>query len=245
MPGLSIKLTSFEGPLDLLLALIEKNKIDIYDIPIADITDQYMEYISDMSSLDMDLASDFLVMAATLLDIKARMLLPADEEPAAEDPRSELVERMLEYKLFKQVSQELKGMNAEASRELFREESLPDEVALYRPAPEPEKLLEDVTAERLNKVYSYVMKRMDQKKDVQRSRFKSIKKDRFTVNDKINELLEKSAILSGTGLCGLLSSQPDRFSLVTVFLAVLETVRMGSLKLVPAQGSDDLILYFE
>ena len=99
--SLSVKLEAFDGPLDLLLHLIEKNKIDIFDIPIVEITEQYMDYVSKMETKDMDVMSDFLVMAATLLKIKSKMLLPAPpaEEGEEEDPRAELVERLLQYKM--------------------------------------------------------------------------------------------------------------------------------------------------
>lgn len=103
--ALDIKLNVFEGPLDLLLHLIEKNKVDIYDIPIAEITEQYMEYIQAMKEAKLDSMSDFLVMAATLLKIKVKMLLPAPEEEEEEgDPREELVRRLIEYKIYKYAS---------------------------------------------------------------------------------------------------------------------------------------------
>ena len=103
---LAVKLEVFEGPLDLLLHLIDKNKIDIYDIPIAEITAQYMDYVDAMDKEDLDVVSEFLVMAATLLDIKARMLLPKEknEEGEEEDPRTELVELLLEYRNYKYMS---------------------------------------------------------------------------------------------------------------------------------------------
>ena len=99
--GIPVKLEVFEGPLDLLLHLIDKNKIDIYDIPIVEITNQYMEYIRNMQREDLNVMSEFLVMAATLLDIKCRMLLPKEvtEEGEEEDPRQELVEQLLQYKM--------------------------------------------------------------------------------------------------------------------------------------------------
>ena len=101
--ALSVKLQVFEGPLDLLLHLIEKNKIDIYNIPIVLVTDQYMAYIRQMQTEDMNVMSEFLVMAATLIDIKCKMLLPRDEteEGEEEDPRAELVQKLLEYKMYK------------------------------------------------------------------------------------------------------------------------------------------------
>ena len=107
--AISYKLEKFEGPLDLLLHLIDKNKVDIYDIPIVEITRQYLDYVSHMEREDLNVVSDFLVMAATLLDIKSRMLLPAEvnEEGEEEDPRAELVARLLEYKRYKLMAQEL------------------------------------------------------------------------------------------------------------------------------------------
>ena len=108
--GIPVKLEVFEGPLDLLLHLIEKNKVNIYDIPIAQITDQYMEYIHQMQREDLNIMSEFMVMAATLISIKCRMLLPKEvnEEGEEEDPREELVRQLLEYKMYKYMSYELR-----------------------------------------------------------------------------------------------------------------------------------------
>lgn len=104
--AIPVKLEAFEGPLDLLLHLIDKNKIDIYDIPIVEITEQYLEHIRKMDTQDMNLMSEFLVMAATLIDIKCKMLLPKEvnEDGEEEDPRAELVQKLLEYKLYKYMS---------------------------------------------------------------------------------------------------------------------------------------------
>ena len=111
--GYTVHLEAFEGPMDLLMHLIEKEKIDIYDIPIAKLTEQYLDYLRQMQEFDMEIASSFLVMAATLLQIKSRMMLPkppAPQEEEEEDPRLELVRRILEYRKFKQVSSVLEGM---------------------------------------------------------------------------------------------------------------------------------------
>ncbi len=120
--AISVKLEVFEGPLDLLLHLIDKNKIDIYDIPITLITEQYLDYIRQMESEDMNVMSEFLVMAATLLDIKCRMLLPVEvnEEGEEEDPRAELVARLLEYKMYKYMAQELLELEAGAGKHLYK-----------------------------------------------------------------------------------------------------------------------------
>ena len=129
--AIPVKLEVFEGPLDLLLHLIDKNKIDIYDIPIVEITEQYLAYIKNMETDDMNVMSEFLVMAATLIDIKCRMLLPKEvnEEGEEEDPRAELVQKLLEYKMYKYMSFELRDRQVDAARNLYREQRLPEEVA--------------------------------------------------------------------------------------------------------------------
>ena len=129
--AIPVKLGVFEGPLDLLLHLIEKNKVDIYDIPIVEITEQYLDYIRQMQHEDMNVMSEFLVMAATLIDIKCRMLLPKEvnEEGEEEDPRAELVEKLLEYKMYKYMSFELKDRLVDAAKSLYREAQIPKEVA--------------------------------------------------------------------------------------------------------------------
>src|SRR5690554_5085455 len=116
--SIPVKLEAFEGPLDLLLHLIDKNKINIYDIPIVEITEQYLEYIKQMESKNLEIMSEFLVMAATLINIKSRMLLPSKVEEDEEeiDPRQELVERLLQYKMFKYMAEQLKDKQEDASR---------------------------------------------------------------------------------------------------------------------------------
>ena len=128
MMDLTVKLQVFEGPLDLLLHLLEKNKVNIYDIPIVEITAQYMEYIAELKRQDLDVLSEFLVMAATLIDIKSRMLLPSDpdSEEEQEDPRAELVQQLLEYKMYKCMAYELKDRQMDAQRVMFKEPTIPD-----------------------------------------------------------------------------------------------------------------------
>ena len=127
MDKYTIKLEAFEGPMDLLMHLIEKNKIDIYDIPMAVLTEQYMEYLARMNEFDIEVASEFVVMAATLLQIKSRMMLPKppkEEDTEERDPRQELVERILEYRRFRMVSMELDDMAALQGR-IFARTPLP------------------------------------------------------------------------------------------------------------------------
>ena len=148
--ALSVKLNVFEGPLDLLLHLIDKNKIDIYDIPIVEITDQYMEYLHSMEKEDLGIMSEFLVMAATLLDIKCKMLLPKEvnEEGEEEDPRAELVQKLLEYKMYKYAASELKDLELDDDQiaELVRISRHPN---LYNNPVE-------ITDEMLDEMYRYL-----------------------------------------------------------------------------------------
>ena len=158
--GIPVKLEVFEGPLDLLLHLIEKNKVDIYDIPIVLITEQYLDYVSKMDTKDMDVMSEFLVMAATLVRIKSKMLLPVEEEEEEEfeDPRQELVERILEYKMYKYASYELKDRQVDAGRMVFKEPSIPEEIQDFKEDVAIEDLLSDVTLAKLQGIFNSVMK---------------------------------------------------------------------------------------
>ena len=190
--GIPVKLQVFEGPLDLLLHLIEKNKIDIYDIPIVEITNQYMEYIKAMQKEDLNIMSEFLVMAATLLDIKCRMLLPKEvnEEGEEEDPRQELVEQLLEYKMYKFMSYELKDREMDGDRIMYKTASIPDEVKGYVPPVDLDKLLGDLTLVQLNRIFKEVMKRQESKVDPVRSKFGKIEKEEVTLPDKLDYVTE-------------------------------------------------------
>ena len=149
--ALSVKLEVFEGPLDLLLHLIEKNKIDIYDIPIVVITEQYLDYIKEMKTEDMNIMSEFLVMAATLLDIKCKMLLPKEinEEGEELDPRAELVQKLLEYKMYKYMAFELKDRQIDAQKSWYKKPMLPKEVRDYKYPVDYEQLFEDLDLAKL------------------------------------------------------------------------------------------------
>ncbi|MDO4313825.1 MAG: segregation/condensation protein A, partial [Eubacteriales bacterium] len=163
--GIPVKLQVFEGPLDLLLHLIDKNKIDIYDIPIVEITNQYMEYIEAMEQEDLNVMSEFLLMAATLLDIKCRMLLPKEvnDDGEEEDPRQELVNQLLQYKMYKYMSYELRDRQIDGERILYRKPDIPEEVAEYTPPVDLDELLEDLTLGRLHNIFQEVMKKQTDK----------------------------------------------------------------------------------
>ena len=181
-----VKLEVFEGPLDLLLHLIEKNKVDIYDIPIVSITDQYMVFIRQMEHEDLSAMSEFMLMAATLLDIKCRMLLPkqVNEEGEIEDPRADLVEKLLEYKTYKYMSGELRQMLEQASGACFREPDIPAEIRNRKEPVDPVQLLGGMTLSELNRIFESIVRRKQDRVDPIRSTFGRIVKEPVNVSQK-------------------------------------------------------------
>lgn len=239
---ISYKLESFEGPLDLLLHLIEKNKVNIYDIPIAEITDQYMEYVNHMEEESLDVVSEFLVMAATLLEIKARMLLPKEvnEEGEEEDPRAELVARLLEYKTYRLMSMELKDMELDAEKIFYKTPTIPKEVEKYEQPVDLDKLLDGVTLTRLNRIFLSVMRRQQDKIDPVRSRFGTIRKDPVSLEEKISSVMAYARKHRKFSFRGMLTRQRDKTEVVVTFLALLELMKIGKIHLTQENPFDDM-----
>ncbi len=229
MEQLKVKLEVFEGPLDLLLHLIEKNKVDIYDIPIAEITEQYLAYIREMETEDMNVMSDFLVMAATLLDIKSRMLLPAqeDEEGEEEDPRSELVEQLLQYKLYKYMSYELKDRQMDAQQTLYKRATIPKEVEEYRPPIDYGELIGDMTLLRLQEVFRSIVKRQEDRIDPIRNQFGKIEKDEVNLDEKQYYIERYLYEHRRVDFAALLERQGSRMEVIVTFLVILELMKVG------------------
>lgn len=242
--GIPVKLEVFEGPLDLLLHLIDKNKVDIYDIPIVEITNQYMEYIRDMQEKDLNIMSEFLLMAATLLDIKCRMLLPApvNEDGEEEDPRAELVEQLLQYKMYKYMSYELKDRQSEGVRLMFKEATVPDEVKAYEPPVDMDELLDGITLSRLNEIFKEVMKKQLDKIDTRHSTFGKIEKEEVTVEDKLEYLNQYIATHKKFSFRDLLKKQQSKTQLVVTFLAILEMMKMGTILVEQENTFDDIVI---
>ncbi len=232
--GINVKLQAFEGPLDLLLHLIDKNKVNIYDIPIVMITEQYMEYVDAMDKEDLNVVSEFLVMAATLLDIKSRMLLPKEvnEEGEEEDPRAELVEKLLEYKLFKYMSYELKDKQVDAQKAFYKEPTIPPEVEAYRPPIDMEELIGDTTLVQLNSIFQDVMRRKEEKIDPIRSKFGKIEKEKVSMADKALEV--KSFIMEHRRFSfrQMLENNKSKESVIATFLVMLELIKTGIVEVV-------------
>lgn len=242
--AIPVKLQIFEGPLDLLLHLIEKNKVDIYDIPIVEITAQYLEYIKAMETEDMNVMSEFLVMAATLLEIKCRMLLPkeVDEEGEEIDPRAELVQKLLEYKMYKYMSYELKDRQVDAARTLFREKSLPREVADYRPPIDMKELLGDADLAKLQSLFKMVMKRQEDKIDPVRSQFGNIEKDEVDMDAKTDYVERFLRVHKTFSFRDLLEKQRSKMEIIVTFLVILEMMKLGKISIAQENTFDDIII---
>ena len=242
--GIPIQLQVFEGPLDLLLHLIDKNKIDIYDIPIVEITNQYMEYIEAMERADLNIMSEFLVMAATLLDIKCRMLLPKEvnSEGEEEDPRQELVEQLLEYKMYKFMSYELKDRQIDGEQTFCKSPTIPAEVLDYVEPVDLDELLGELTLAKLNHVFRDVMKRQADKIDPVRSKFGKLEKEEVTLPDKLSYVSEYARGRKRFSFRELLTRQSSRTQVVVTFLAVLQLMKEGTIFIEQEQPFQDIII---
>lgn len=242
--GIPVKLEVFEGPLDLLLHLIDKNKIDIYDIPIVEITNQYMEYIRNMQREDLNIMSEFLVMAATLLDIKCRMLLPKEvnEEGEEEDPRQELVEQLLQYKMYKYIAYELKDREMDSDMVLYKSPSIPEEIEKYVEPVDLDKLLGDLTLQKLNSIFKDVMKRQTDKIDPVRSKFGKIEKEEVTLSDKFTYIHSYMRDHKTFSFRQLLEKQHSKMHIVVTFLAILEMMKLGEIRVEQEETCGDIMI---
>ena len=242
--NLSFKLQDFEGPLDLLLHLIDKNKVNIFDIPIVEITDQYMEYIHAMDTEDMSVMSEFLVMAATLLDIKAKMLLPPEEDEEGEeiDPRQELVERLLEYKMYKYMSYELRDRQEMAAKCAYKGASMPKEVLAYRPPVDTQELLKDVDISRLNQIFQEVMKRQASRVDPVRSTFGRVEKEEINLEETISHVEHYISRHKKCSFRSLLKNQKSKMEVIITFLTILEMMKTGKVEIEQEELFSDIII---
>lgn len=241
--GIDIKVNAFEGPLDLLLHLIEKNKVDIYDIPISEITSQYLDYIRSMEEEDLDVMSDFLVMAATLLKIKAKMLLSVKEEEEEEgDPREELVRRLIEYKIYKYASLQLKEREMMAEKSFFRSPDIPPQVLAYREEIDPVQMLSEVTLQRISEVFQFVMRKRQDKLDPIRGEFGEIKQEEIKLEDKITEVYNYIIQYKEVNFYDLLNEQETKEAVIVTFLAVLELMKTGKIYVQQENIEDDIFI---
>lgn len=239
---LKVKLEAFEGPLDLLLHLLDKNKVNIYDIPIVEITNQYLEYIKEMQRQDLNVMSEFLVMAATLIAIKSKMLLPKNEEDEEEeeDPRAELVQQLLEYKMYKCMSFELKDRQMEAEKTFYKVSTVPPEVLEYEEPIDMQALMGDMTLHKLNHIFQSVIRRKENKIDKVRAGFGKIEKEEVSMPEKMAYLEEYAASHKRFSFRKLLEAQSSRMEIIVMFLVILEMMKMGKITISQEKLFDDI-----
>lgn len=215
-----VSLKQFDGPLDLLLSLVQHAKIDIQDIFVSQITEQYLESMAGVDELDMDSASEFLAMAATLMEIKSRALLPAPPEPeeeGEESPEQALIRQLTEYKAFKELSQDMRKLEDEA-RDLISK--LPEEY----PLPPPPVELTGLTLEALSRAFLRVLARAREEESEVKER--SIRREEFTVQNcmlRIQSRLRRGPVRFSE----LFSARPERVEVISVFLGLLELLRLN------------------
>ncbi len=240
-----VKLQTFEGPLDLLLHLINQAEVDIYDIPIAEITDQYLAYLYSMQEFKIDIASEFLVMAATLLAIKSKMLLPKHEDlvlnPFDEgedevDPREELILRLIEYKRFKTVSESLKELEFIRSQVYTRP---PEDLSQLQTDAEDQRPSYNISILQLFVAFQSIIK-----KHKHENRITTISKEEISVNDKIEEIqLLLNNRQDKIYFSQLFKSMWTRSELVITFLAILELIKLKKIKIMQSVNFEDIEIY--
>lgn len=241
-----INLEVFEGPFDLLFHLIEKNEVDIYDIPIHEITKQYLEYLEQMKSIDMDLASEFIVMAATLLEIKSKMLLPTSEfddinaELFDSDPRKELVSRLLEYRKYREASEYFASLERNHSRKAYRPQ---DDLLSYFETPTLDEVNDGLDADLLVEAMKRILANLNKEDQKRKQYFDSLKRDLFSVDDKISSI---KVILSQRDKClfaDTFSESPTREEVIVSFLATLELLKLKVIGIKQEKQYSDIVIY--
>lgn len=245
MNEISFKLEKFEGPLDLLLHLIDKNKVNIYDIPIALITKQYMDYLDLMRKADLNIMSEFLVMAATLLDIKAKMLLPAevDEEGEEIDPRADLVEKLIEYKMYKYISLELRDREFSACKTFYKKESLPKEVKEHETPVDLDELVGDMTLFKLNQIFRSMIDRQVERIDPVRSKFGKIEKEEVSLEEMMGFFGEYVASHKNFTFREVMEIKSHtKEHMIALFLCILEYMKIGKIKISQKELFDDIYI---
>lgn len=230
-PGITIRLDSFEGPLDLLLHLIKREEIDIWNIPIARITEQYLEYIQFMKDLNINVAGEWLVMAASLIFIKSRMLLPPDpvaaEEEAREDPRTELVYQLLEHQKFKNAAQML-HVREEVENAVWN--SPPEEVV------EEGKDMVAVTLFDLLKAFHEVVKRFESQRGLE------LEQEEVTIEQKVTDVRRLLMVHDTIHFSTLFARMPSKMHVIVTFLALLELVRLREIWLYQKKVFDEIYI---
>ena len=244
--SLTFKLQDFEGPLDLLLYLIEKNKMNIYDIEISALTDQYMTYLEDSEDIELDQLSDFIVMASNLLWIKSKMLLPKNpkaEEMSEEDPREELVRKLLEYKKIKYVSDKLGEYQTLSQAYCFR--NTVAQVDVPEVIVSCDKILEHVTLQNLYETFWQLMKQKEWEVQEQRERqidYHILRKDTYTIEEKSNYILNLIELHEKISFFEICYYKMPRLEQIVTFMALLELVHKKRVTIIQEEPLGDIII---
>lgn len=246
MQTIKVKLEAFEGPFDLLYHLIEKNEIDIYDIPIAQLTDQYLEYLDSVQDRNMDTMSEFLVMAATLLEIKSKMLLPVpknEQEETQKDPREELVAKLIEYKKFKDITDNLKQKREHAALLLFKqEENGLKRLKKEKHVQELDEFLEGITLNDIYKAFEEVMRRKEVKIDKVRSQFQSVERDLYTIEERMDYIKDLLILNPKVTFDSIFREDTRKIEIVVTFLALLELIKCKEVTIKQEKTFDEIII---
>ena len=234
-----LNLEVFEGPFDLLLHLIEKNEVNIYDIPIAEITRQYLDYLTAMQELDLEIASEFLVMAANLLSIKAKMLLPKVPKEEGEedglDARSQLVQDLLEYKHFKEMANLLESRNL-AQNLLYPRGDMEE---VYLALFEPDNPLDGKKLEDLQLAFANICKRLSQVPPVH-----TIVKEQVTIGDKVRQIRERLiSCPDGVMFTSFITATSSKLEIIVLFLAVLELLKEKEIDVQQSGNYEEIYIY--
>lgn len=239
--AVEVRLPAFEGPLDLLLHLIEKSQVDIYDIPIYEITQQYLACLDEWNKKNMEIASEFIVMAATLINIKAKMLVPVQKEAEdEEDPREELIRRLLEYKRYKEAASHLRALEPDADRLWLCRKT--EEIRIPAPKPTIEQLLTGRTLQSFYEAFARALKSQKESIDPLRSTFRSVAKDSYTIEEKIQDLMRTLEALETVSYYSLRARSETRQEEITYFLAMLELNRSAKVYLQQEEAFADIIM---
>ncbi|HEX9655728.1 MAG TPA: segregation/condensation protein A [Bacteroidota bacterium] len=230
-----IKLNEFEGPLDLLLFFIKRDELDIYDIPISQIAKEFLEYLHLMSTLDLEVAGEFIVMAATLMQIKVRMLLPRDENTEEEeDPRAELVRRLIEYKRYKEMSQEFSGMEDVQRKIYYRKFFQADEKSLLD--EDAEDLMQDISLFNLIAAYKSAMDQMP-KKAIHEVRLMNV-----SVDEQVGFTMDYLRVHGETSFLQLISHMSEKVRVIVTVIALLELMKNKLISLHAMEGKNDFLI---
>lgn len=231
-----VKLQIFEGPLDLLLFFIKRDELDIYDIPIAQITREFIEYLHLLQELDLEIAGDFIVMAAELMQIKVRMLLPhATGEEEEEDPRAELVRRLLEYKRFKEASGYLSTLEDEQRKLFYRRDFHLDPKAIS--VEEQEESLKDITMFNLITAYKKVIEA------VPKRIYHDVSLLNVSIDEQMSYIADVFRIRNEISFLELVEHMTEKIRIIVTIIAMLEMMKGRLIALRPALGEDDFIIY--